>query len=226
MHHRHRAIVLSTCLSLAACGADKTAATSGHTDPDGLPQPVAAGGSVTGMPDPGSPSAPPAPVPAGPVPAAQDGLDAGVTEDAGEASVMVPEANPPMRPHSDVAGDADAAVRVLLTYHAAINARDYAAAYAQWSDGGRASGQSAQQFADGYAGTQGVSVALGKPGLIEGAAGSSYIEIPATLEATQADGSLRRYAGSFSLRRTVVDGASEAQRHWHIASASLREMRP
>ncbi|MEO6154661.1 MAG: hypothetical protein ABIP16_02895, partial [Thermomonas sp.] len=92
--------------------------------------------------------------------------------------------------------------------------------------GGRASGQSPQQFADGFADTQGVSVAFGQPGPIEAAAGSRYIEIPATLDATQADGSIRHYAGSFTLRMTVVDGASESQRDWHIASASLHEAHP
>lgn len=215
MHHRHPAILLCTCLLLAACGAsDKTSARQSAGGEERLPSPDSASGSVTGMPDPGAPSSQPPQTPQIPAPAAGDGLD----DPPATAS------DAPLLPQPDAANDVDAAVLVLRNYYAAINARDYAAAYAQWSDGGRASGQSPQQFADGYVETQGVSVALGEPGLVEGAAGSRYIEVPATLEATQADGGIRRYAGSFTLRRTEVDGASEAQRRWHIASASLREM--
>jgi hypothetical protein len=121
---------------------------------------------------------------------------------------------------------ADAAVLVLRDYYAAINARDFVKAYLQWSNGGGTSGQSPQQFADGYATTAGVSVVLGEPGPVEGAAGSRYIEIPATLDANQGDGSVRHYTGAFTLRMSVVDGASEAERGWHIASASLHEIRP
>lgn len=211
MRLHHPASILCACLLLAACGSDKTASTSQQTADESLPKPETTAGSVTGMPNPGAPSTVPAP--AGNL--ATDNEDPGIaTEDA-----PVVDANLP------TPADPDAAILVLREYYAAINARDYAKAYAQWSDGGRASGQSPQQFADGYATTQGVSVVLGEPGPIEGAAGSRYVQIPATLDATQADGSLRHYTGTFTLRMTVVDGASEAQRSWHIASADLREAR-
>jgi len=47
--------------------------------------------------------------------------------------------------------------------------------------------------------------------------------VPVTLDATQRDGSTHHYAGSFTLRRAVVDGATDEQRAWRIASASLRK---
>ena len=92
------------------------------------------------------------------------------------------------------------------------------------SDGGRASGQTPEQFAAGFAQTSTVMVDIGAPGPIDAAAGSRYIEVPVSLRAQQADGSIRRYEGRYVLRAAVVDGASQAQRAWHIASADLREV--
>jgi len=199
------------CLLLAACGSDKNATSSSSNADESLPKPETAAGSVTGMPNPGTPSALPAPA---------DNLAIG-----NENPDIATEDTPALDSELSTLASSDAAVLVLREYYAAINARDYGKAYAQWSGGGRASGQSPQQFADGYATTQGVSVVLGEPGPIEGAAGSRYVQIPATLDATQADGSIRHYTGTFTLRMTMVDGASEAQRSWHIASADLLEAR-
>ena len=119
---------------------------------------------------------------------------------------------------------ADAA-SVVSAYYAAIAAGQYPRAYALWSGGGQASGQSAQQFAGGFSDTASVSVAVGAPGRVDAAAGSRYIEIPVTVTATRTDGSVHRYAGTYTLRRAVVDGATAEQRAWRIASADLREIR-
>ncbi len=59
MRHQPLAI-LCACLMLAACGTDKTATPSQQSSDESLPQPDVAGGSVTGMPNPGAPSAQPA----------------------------------------------------------------------------------------------------------------------------------------------------------------------
>lgn len=215
MRFHHLAGIFYACLLLAACGSDKNTTPRSAAGEESLPMPEAAAGSVTGMPSPGTPSSQPLPVtgnqPFGVSPSDDDAVESspGFSSDLS----------------APVGSGADAAVLVLREYYAAINARDYGKAYSQWSDGGRASGQSPQQFADGYAATLGVSVVLGEPGPVEGAAGSRYVEIPATLDATQPDGSIRHYTGAFTLRMTVVDGASEAQRRWHIASANLHEAR-
>ena len=115
---------------------------------------------------------------------------------------------------------------VVRDYYAAIAARDYGRAYRLWSDGGRASNQSPQQFANGFADTTGSSVEIGTPGDEDAGAGQRYIEIPVTVTATHADGSRHRYAGSYILHRTVVDGASAEDRAWRISSAKLRETTP
>lgn len=197
---------LLACSLLAACGGDKTAAGGSASGEDGLPKPAGAAGSVTGMPNPGAST----PDPGQPV----------AIETAEDATTETANADTP----ADAEPGADAAVAVLRAYYAAINARDYATAYAQWRDGGGASGQSAQQFADGFASIQGVSVQIGTPGAIDAGAGQRHIEIPVTVESRQADGGIRRQAGSYVLGLTVVDGATPEQRSWHIASANLREV--
>jgi hypothetical protein len=57
--HAYRLALLMSCCLLAACGGDK-AGTDGAQGEDGLPKPAAAGGSVTGMPNPGVAEARPA----------------------------------------------------------------------------------------------------------------------------------------------------------------------
>lgn len=61
MRDLHPAFLLCGCLMLAACSGDKASAPSSSTGEDSLPQPDAAGGSVTGMPNPGTRSALPLP---------------------------------------------------------------------------------------------------------------------------------------------------------------------
>lgn len=119
---------------------------------------------------------------------------------------------------------AAAAVDVLRRYYGAINARDYRSAYALWGDSGRASGKTYEEFAAGYAATARVELELGAPGRVEGAAGSRYVEVPVTLRAVHTDGSVERFAGTYTLRRVVVEGATPAQRRWHIETARVRQV--
>jgi hypothetical protein len=118
---------------------------------------------------------------------------------------------------------AEGAVAVIREYYDAIDAHDYRRAYLLWSDSGRASNQTFDAFRAGYANTASVTVRTGEPGRIEGAAGSRFIEIPVTIEARTTADSTQRFAGTYALRRAVVDGASDAQRRWHIHSADIRE---
>ena len=118
------------------------------------------------------------------------------------------------------------AVAVVREYYAAIASGEHSRAYALWSDAGRSSGQTPQQFAAGFAGTRVVSVQPGEPGRVEGAAGSRYVEVPVSVTTTDADGREQRYVGAYVLRRAVVDGATAGQRAWRIASAELREYQP
>ena len=118
------------------------------------------------------------------------------------------------------------AVAVIRDYYRAIDGLDYAHAWSLWSDGGRSSGQSPQQFADGFANTAHVTVQTGPPGDMEGAAGSRFIQVPVTIVAEMRDGATQQYTGTYTLRRAAVDGATPEQRAWRIASASLRATSP
>lgn len=116
---------------------------------------------------------------------------------------------------------AQSAVEAIRAYYAALNARHYAQAYEAWANAGGASGQTAQQFADGYATTASIDVQILPPGRIEAAAGTRYVQVPVRLTALQADGSQRRFGGSYTLRSSAVEGDEPA---WRIASANLREI--
>ena len=204
--------LLASCLVLGACGGDDArsgGSANAEGDDSALPAPAGQAGSITGMPDPragGNPQVadannPPQPPPE---PIIEPAIDEGT--DTSAAS------NEP---------GADAAVQVIRNYYAAINLRQYARAYALWRDQGQASGVSPEQFAQDFANTSGISVQIGEPGRIDPGAGQRHIEIPVSLVVRNSDGGEQRYRGRYVLQRTVVDGASDDQRAWRIASAQL-----
>ncbi|HET7620568.1 MAG TPA: hypothetical protein VFK39_01580 [Gemmatimonadaceae bacterium] len=117
------------------------------------------------------------------------------------------------------------ALAVLDSYFVAINAHQFHDAYHLWSDDGAASGLTLEEFARGYDRTRSTMYRAGRPGRIEGAAGSRYIDIPVTIEAVTTDGVRRHFAGHIVLRRVVVTGASSEERLWHIYHSSVREVR-
>jgi hypothetical protein len=228
-----RTLLLVAVLALAACGGkDDTAngTAAAGDEATSLPKPETSGGSVTGMPDKPGPGqvGPPDPDAISPdTPVASDGETIPPLPGDGSVSGVMPpdpgagDGELPLPPGEPTPQDAVAVVR---DYYAAIDAHDYAHAYVLWSDGGRSSGKTPQQFADGFADTGNVSVQLDPPGRIDAAAGSRYIQVPVTITAAQRDGSTRRFTGTYTLRRAVVDGATAEQRAWRIASADLDEV--
>lgn len=144
---------------------------------------------------------------------------AGCTERPSEPARAAAHAVPASADSSSPGAAAD----VVRHYYAAIDARDFRRAYVLWDGDGAASGRTFAAFAGGFANTAHVAVDLGAPGAIDAAAGSRYIEIPVTVRAITRDGAAQRFAGSYVLRRSEVDGATEAQRRWRFYSAKLRE---
>jgi hypothetical protein len=129
--------------------------------------------------------------------------------------------SPGSHPADRIATPTDSAVAVLRDYYAAIDGRDYARAYAAWGDDGPPGHPSLSTFSDGFARTDSVRLEVGTPGQVEGAAGSRYVDVPVTLYAFERGPRETRYTGSYVLRRTVVPGASEANRRWHLYRATL-----
>jgi len=114
------------------------------------------------------------------------------------------------------------AVAWIEDYYRAINEHRYRDAYSHWERGGLASGKSFDEFRKGYAGTERVEITMGTPGRVEGAAGSRYVEVPVRIAARTRAGARQSYSGSYTLRLSVVDGATPEQRSWHIYSAAMR----
>jgi hypothetical protein len=159
------------------------------------------------------------------VPAAQpSAVTASATAAAEEpAATTAPGELGTATPESDTG--VEGASRVLRGYYAALDARQYEVAYAYWESGGAASGQTFEEFSAGFAETERVAVELGEPGRIGAAAGSVYISIPVIITATQKDGSVREFSGSYTLRRTNnVDGSSAWDRAWHLYQAQIVEV--
>lgn len=110
---------------------------------------------------------------------------------------------------------------VVRSYYAAINAHKFRQAYSLWGGNGAASGQTFAAFTAGFKKTESVAVRVGQPGHIEGAAGSRYVTVPVAISATTTGGQAQHFTGSYTLRRTVVDGVAAAQRRWHLYSADI-----
>jgi hypothetical protein len=219
---------LCALVLVSACGGKQPESAQHEGQAEALPKPDASSGSITGMsskPGPGEvPLAgePPAPVPAV-VPEDQVDLlnpETGTLPGGAEAVADGMQSSPPGEP------TAQDALAVIRDYYASIESHSYARAYSLWSDGGRASKQTPQQFADGFAETAHVEATLGEAGNEDAGAGQRYLQVPVAITATRTDGSVHRYAGQYTLHRTVVDGATAEQRAWRIASADLREVKP
>lgn len=231
---------------LEGCDREASAPASRDTagDVSALPRPEAGAGSVTGfdgsatMPEPSAAvagddlaSGPENPSPNPEGNEAADGIGSDMAPlEGGDVGIQAPGLSPRAPPTTPTAppagaepGAADAAA-VVRSYYAAINAGQYPRAYALWSDGGRASGQTGAQFAGGFSDTARVTASTGAPGRVEGAAGSRYVTVPVAVEAIQDDGTIRHYDGTYTLRRAVVDGATAEQRQWRISDADLRQV--
>ena len=117
---------------------------------------------------------------------------------------------------------ATVAVVWIQDYYRAINEHRYRDAYAHWEQGGQASGKSFDEFRKGFEETERVEATVGTPGPIGAAAGSRYVEVPVRIAARTHAGARQSFSGSYTLRLSVVDGATPEQRSWHIYSAAVR----
>jgi hypothetical protein len=118
---------------------------------------------------------------------------------------------------------AEDAVQLIRNYYRWINQKKYQGAFNIWEkreDGYAVNGQSFEKFEGGFSDTASVSVEIGEPSEIEGAAGSNYIEIPVVISATSADGSQQKFAGTYTMRSSnIADDKS-----WYINSAKVRKV--
>ncbi|WP_338466773.1 hypothetical protein RXV95_14705 [Novosphingobium sp. ZN18A2] len=112
-----------------------------------------------------------------------------------------------------------AAVAAVRRYYDAIGASDFGTAYAAWGDSGGNSHKTFEAFRAGFAHTVSTQVEPGKPGAVEGAAGSFYVTVPVTVDARLDDGTRQHFTGEYVLRQS--SGAGAPSQGWHLYSAKL-----
>ena len=119
---------------------------------------------------------------------------------------------------------AEDAVQLIRNYYRWINQKKYQGAFNIWEkreDGYAVNGQSFDNFAGGFSDTASVSVEFGAPSEIEGAAGSSYIDVPVVILAMTKSGQAQKFAGVYTMRSSNMAG----DRSWYIYSAKVRKVK-
>jgi hypothetical protein len=117
-----------------------------------------------------------------------------------------------------------AAADVLRLYYDAVSARDYARARELWEDGRARREAALDELPAGATDAAEVAAEIGVPGRVEGAAGSRYVVIPVGVRTLTVGGEDVRFEGTYTLRRSTVEGASPQQRRWRIYSAAMRRV--
>jgi hypothetical protein len=115
------------------------------------------------------------------------------------------------------ATSAQGAANVVQSYYALLEAGRFGEARRLWSGAGEASGTSETDFAASFARYEDYHARIGAPGTIEGAAGSSYVEVPVVHYGRVKNGQAFSRKAIVTLRRVNdVPGSSAEDRRWHI----------
>lgn len=135
----------------------------------------------------------------------------------------LPDDRTPVSEASFTPTSAQGAANVAQTYYALLGEKKFAEAWKLWGDGGKASGQTADQFARGFENYAQFNAQVGGPGPIEGAAGSLFVEVPVVIYGRLKDGEEVHESGKAVLRRVNdVPGSTAEQRAWRIARIELK----
>jgi hypothetical protein len=106
-------------------------------------------------------------------------------------------------------------ITTLSSYYDAINSKDFRRAYGYWES----PTSSYEQFAKGFADTDHVRLLVELPLQLEGAAGSSFAEIPTIIVATTRSGNERVFTGCYTLRKSNVRDTG-----WRIYRAEVSQV--
>ena len=118
---------------------------------------------------------------------------------------------------------AQGAGNVLQTYYALVSEGHYNDAWKLWTQGGEGSGMSAEAFAASFAQYSSYNANIGKPGEIEGAAGSLFVSVPVVIFGRKKSGEEVHELGEVTLRRVNdVPGSTADERAWHIFRIDLK----
>ena len=108
-------------------------------------------------------------------------------------------------------------IATLSSYYNAINSRDFRRAYRYWES----PPSSYEQFERGFADTDRVRLLIEPSPRMEGAAGSSFADIPAIIISTTRTGGERVFAGCYTLRKSNVRDTG-----WRIYRADVSAVSP
>lgn len=139
-------------------------------------------------------------------------------EPGGLADDRRPMSEAPFTPQS-----AQGAAQVVQTYYALLGEGKIARAWALWAPHGGAAPANADALAASFADYAEYHANVGAPGAIDAGAGQRYVSVPVQVYGRmKSDGKPFSMLGEVVLHRTGdVDGATMAQRTWHIASIAL-----
>jgi hypothetical protein len=123
------------------------------------------------------------------------------------SNASLPEPKGPIDPKS-----VEAAGQVVQHYGALIEQKRWAESRTLWGNA-----DAAKEFERNWRDYSDVHLEIGNPGDMGGAAGSSYVTIPAIFYGDLKSGQPSRLEADVILRRVnEVPGSTEAQRRWHI----------
>jgi hypothetical protein len=118
---------------------------------------------------------------------------------------------------------AQGAADVVQTYYALLGEGRYREAHALWDDDGRASGMSVDAFVASFARYSEYHAQIGAPGRVDAGAGQRYVTVPVVLYGRlKANAAPYHASGTVTLHRVGdVDGATPAQKRWHLRDIAL-----
>lgn len=135
----------------------------------------------------------------------------------------LPDDRTPVSEAPFAATSAQGAANVVQTYFALLESGRRADARALWGGNGADSGRGPGRFNSAYAAYAEYHGQVGAPGEMEGAAGSSYVEVPVSVYGRLAGGGTFQERGTITLRRVNdVPGSTPEQRRWHIIQSSVQ----
>ena len=185
IRNRGQLALAALCLAIALAGCGPSAGTPAQT---AQPTQAPVSAPATAQPAPIPPTSVPAP-PAAPTAAPPTSVPA---SPAPPAPTAIPTP-------ASTAADPVAAIQTVLDYYAAINQQAYDRAYHLWAQNGAASGQTYDQFRQGFAGTVQVRVQIGKASAHDGAV-TVPTAITAVVNVTTQEQQVRRFGGTYSVQ--------------------------
>lgn len=187
------------------------------------PDSPASGTDPVVPPPPTDPMPSPTPTPAASVP---DGLEEPLAPPPPGTSGGLPDDRTPVSEAPSSPDSAQGAAQVVQRYYALLGARQYTPAWRLWRGNGAASRLTPADFADSFSEFSEYHANIGSPGRVDAGAGQRFVTVPVQIYARLKETRKPFYQiGSVTLQRTDVDGASAAQKTWHIQQIAMKPVK-